>query len=182
MLELVVPAREWYSEEIGEFINTKETKLFLEHSLLSVSKWEAKWKKPYMDEAEQTPEETIDYIRCMTINKGVDPFIYYGLTDDMYKTIKDYIADPMTATTITNHNKSTRRISRGKTTSEMIYYWMVSYGIPFECQKWHLSRLMTLINVCIAKGSPDRKMPKNEIYKQNTALNKARRAQRHSKG
>lgn len=182
MLELVVPGREWYSDETGEFVTTKETKLFLEHSLLSLSKWESKWKKPYLGDADLTPEETIDYIRCMTINKGVDQFVYYSLSNEMLSIIKDYIGDSMTATTITNNNKTSRRMAKGKVTSELIYWWMISYGIPFECQKWHLSRLMMLINVCMVKGSSDKPMSKNEIYKQNAAINKARRAQRHSKG
>lgn len=180
MLELVIPAREWLNERDNTFVSYPETKLLLEHSLLSLSKWEAKWKKPYLDSKHRTPEEFIDYIRCMTINKGVDSRVYYNLTNEAIKQITDYIKDPMTATTITR--KSSRPTVQQTVTSELVYYWMASYGLPVEFEKWHLNRLLTLIDVCAIKGNPDTKMTKNEVLKQNASLNAMRRAQRHSKG
>lgn len=182
MLELVIPAREWLNERDNTFLSYPETRLLLEHSLLSLSKWEAKWKKPYLDSKAKgrTPEEFIDYVRCMTINKGVDNRVYYNLTNDAIKQITDYINDPMTATKITRKDK--RPTKQEIVTSELIYYWMISYGIPVEFEKWHLGRLMTLIDVCAIKGGSDKKMSKNEILKQNASLNAMRRAQRHSKG
>lgn len=182
MLELVIPAREWLDERDNTFVSYPETRLLLEHSLLSLSKWEAKWKKPYLDPKvkRRRPEEFIDYVRCMTINKGVDSRVYYNLTNVAMKEITDYINDPMTATTIRRMNG--RPTKQETVTSELIYYWMVSYGIPVEFEKWHLNRLMTLIDVCAIKGGSDKKMSKNEILKQNASLNAMRRAQRHSKG
>lgn len=182
MLKLVIPAREWLDERDNTFISYDETTLLLEHSLLSLSKWESKWKKPYLDPKVKgkSPEEFIDYVRCMTINKGVDDRVYYNLTNDAIKRITDYINDPMTATKITKKND--RPTKPEIITSELIYYWMVSYGIPVEFEKWHLGRLMTLIDICAIKGGTDKKMSKNEILKQNASLNAMRRAQRHSKG
>lgn len=187
MLEIVIPGREWLDERDNTFISYKDTTLTLEHSLLSISKWEAKWRKPFFDptKGEKSFEEMIDYIRCMTINKGVNPMVYNGITASIYKEIQDYIGDSMTATTVTTHKNSSKRPSRGSReaiTSELIYYWMFSNGIPLECQKWHISRLMTLIQVCMIKGQPPKKMSKTEIAKQNAALNAARRAKYHTKG
>lgn len=182
MLKLVVPAREWLNEQDSTFVGHPETTLLLEHSLLSVSKWEAKWKKPYLDpnNARRDPMEFLDYVRCMTINKGVNDLVYFNLSKKMINEIVEYIDDPMTATRITHRHG--RPVNREIITSEVIYYWMISYGIPVEFEKWHLNRLMTLIDVCANKNNPDKKMSKNEIYKQNASLNKMRRAQRHSKG
>lgn len=182
MLELTIPAKEWLNERDNTFVGHGETKLLLEHSLLSLSKWEAKWKKPYLNpkSKDRRPEEFIDYVRCMTINKGVSDLVYFNLGPKMIRRITDYISDPMTATTFNRPRGRTSKEER--VTSELIYYWMITYGIPVEFEKWHLNRLLTLIDVCAIKSNPDKKMSKNEIYKQNTALNKVRRAQRHSKG
>lgn len=182
MLKLLVPGREWYNEETEEFIVSKDCVLLLEHSLLSVSKWEAKWKKPFLNTKEKrTREESVDYVRCMTINKGVDPFVYYNITPLLFKQINDYIEDSMTATTI-NHRHDRPTARKEIVTSEVIYYWMVENGIPFECEKWHLNRLMTLINVCTIKSSPGKKMSQKDILKENAALNAARKAKKHTKG
>lgn len=174
MLRLYVPAREWFDEENEEFIlQSKPCELMLEHSLLSISKWESKWKKPYLDDKiEKTDAEFLDYVRCMTINQGVDPVVYFNLTSDLITKIQEYIADPMTATTISRRNK--RSGPKKIITSEVIYSWMVHYGIPFECQKWHLNRLMMLIEVCGIESGGQKKMSQAEIMKENAALNKAR--------
>lgn len=174
MLKLHIPAREWYNHQTEEFVlQSKPCDLMLEHSLLSLSKWEAKWKKPFLDDKHpRSDEEFIDYVRCMTINQGVDPMIYYNLTPSMIDKIKDYIADTMTATTIKRHGK--KAPGRQIVTSEAIYSWMVSYGIPFECQKWHLNRLMTLISVCQIESGGQKKMSQAEIMKENAAINEAR--------
>lgn len=183
MLKLVIPAKEWLDERDNTFVSHGDTTLLLEHSLLSLSKWEARWKKPYLDpksEVDRPSAEFIDYVRCMTINKGVEDIVYFGLTNHNIQEIKDYINDPMTATKI--NNRKPRSATREIVTSELIYCWMIQCGIPVEFEKWHLNRLITLIDVCMVKGRPGEKMSKNEIYKQNAAINKARRAQRHSKG
>ena len=162
------------------FSNIKETKLNLEHSLVSISKWESKWKKPFISRDPKTEEESLDYIRCMTINPNVNPVVYYNIPPSVFESIRQYIDDPMTATWISSSEH--RPPSRQIITSEVIYYWMVSYRIPMECQKWHLNRLLMLIQVCDEKNKPPKKMSKNQILSRNAALNAARRAKLHSKG
>lgn len=179
-LSITVPARELFDPRTGEFIETKETVLHLEHSLISISKWESKWHKPYLSKEDKTREEAVDYIRCMTLNGGVDPNVYLSLTEDNINTIMEYMSDSMTATTIKKENQ---RPSREIVTSEVIYYWMTELNIPFDpCQKWHFSRLLTLIEVCSIKKTPPKKMSKADTLRQNHALNAARRAKHHSRG
>lgn len=180
MLKIVVPAGEMYDEKKEEFISIKEQALQLEHSLVSLSKWESKWHKPFLDKKEKTFEETIDYIRCMTLTQNVDPKVYNFLTRENVEEINKYIEDPMTATTFSDNSggKNNREI----VTSELVYYWMIALNIPFECQKWHLNRLITLVRVCNVKNQPPKKMSKREIMNRNAALNAARRKQLNSKG
>lgn len=178
MLEIETPEIEFYDEEKNEFSSVKSQKLFLEHSLISISKWESKWKKPFLSQDKKTVEELIDYIKCMTINKNVDPDVYSCLTTEIMTKVQEYIDDPMTATTIKDLDKSN---SREIITSEVVYYWMVKLAIPFECQKWHINRLITLVRVYNAKENP-KKMSKSEILAQNRELNAARRAKLNTKG
>ena len=180
MLTIVVPARELFNEATQEFIHTKETTLQLEHSLVSVSKWESKWKKPFLN-SEKTVEESIDYIKCMTITHNTVPDIVYTvLNNTIMQEIMDYISDTMTATTITKD--IAERQSREVITAEIIYYWMIAQNIPFECQKWHLNRLLTLIKVCNIKNQPQKKMGRKEMLHSRAALNAARRKEYNSKG
>ena len=180
MLQIVIPGQEFWDEQKQEFINTKEQVLQLEHSLISLSKWEAKWCKVFLSKQEKTQEETIDYIKCMTITPNVDPEVYNHLTRENINEIEDYIAAPMTATYFSSDNAG--KSSREQVTSELIYYWMIALNIPFECQKWHLNRLLTLIKVCNIKNQPPKKMSKREIMSRNAALNAARRQQLKTKG
>ena len=181
MLELVIPAVEYWDEVNEEFVTKeKEQVLELEHSLISISKWESKWNKPFLTKDEKTVEETIDYIRCMTLTKNVDPSVYSRLTNEHIKQVIEYIDAPMTATTFNEHGP--QKINREIITSELIYYWMVALQIPFECQKWHLNRLLTLVRVCNIKNRPAKKMSRGEIMRNNAALNAARRKQFNSKG
>lgn len=180
MLTVTIPSAEYFDERTGEFVQTKEKTLELEHSLVSVSKWEAKWHKPFLSGEQMTQEQMLDYIKCMTLTKNVSPIVYDGITADISKKINDYIEAPMTATTIVDRRPPHR--SNEMTTSEVIYYWMISLDIPFECQKWHLNRLLTLIKVCDVKGGAQQKMSKKDIFAQNTALNAARRGKHHSRG
>lgn len=179
MLTIVIPETEEFDPKTGSFYIRKKETLSLEHSLVSLSKWESKWKKPFLSEEEKTHEETIDYIRCMTIN-NVDPSVYRRLTPSVIQKINEYISDPMTATIIKEDPGRGR--SREIVTSELIYYWMVALQIPFECQKWHLNRLIMLIRVCKIKNAPPKKMSKGEIYRQNAALNAARRQMHGTRG
>ena len=180
MLVITIPAMEMFDDKTQEFFSLKEQTLQLEHSLVSLSKWESKWCKPFLSKDEKTMEETLDYIRCMTITQNVDPSVYSRLTNENIRAINEYIGAPMTATTFSNDNQAGR--SREIVTSELIYYWMVSLNIPVEFQKWHLNRLLTLIRVCNIKNNPPKKMSRREIMSRNAALNAARRKQLNSSG
>ena len=181
---MVVPAREWWDSIQNLFVSTNETQLIMEHSLISVSKWEAKHKRSYFSSKQMTMEELLDYYRCMTINT-VDPMVYASMTRAMIKEIDDYIADPQTATTFNERGlkEGQSRGFRNRITSEVIYAMMIELGIPLECEKWHLNRLMTLIRVCQTRQNGNgKKMSKNDILRQNHALNQARRARSGSRG
>ena len=183
MLIIHIKAGELYDEAHNEFIHSNGQDLCLEHSLVSVSKWEAKWHKPFLDDRfQKTKEETIDYIRCMTITQNVDPSVYYLLSNENIAQIQEYISNPMTATWFSDKKK--KGAPRKVITSEVIYYWMVSLQIPFECQKWHLNRLLTLIKVCNEENKQAEKGNKNmrEIMRDRAALNAARRKQLNSRG
>ena len=178
MLQLTIPGVEDWDPIKEEFVTkTKECTIQLEHSLVSLSKWESKWNKPFLAQDTTTFEETIDYVRCMTITQNVNPEVYKYLTDENINTIKSYIDAKMTATWFSD--KAGKRGKKGNETitSELIYYWMIAYNIPAEYQKWHLNRLLTLIRVCEIKNNPPKnnKMSMNEIYSQNNTLNAARR-------
>lgn len=180
MLHVNIPATELWNEQKQEFISTKECNLYLEHSLVSLSKWESKWKKPFLTKEKKTFEETIDYIKCMTITRNVDPMVYYCLPQNVIEMVNNYITDPMTATTITENNSD--KGNNEIITSELIYYWMIALNIPVDFEKWHLNRLITLIKVCNIKNSPPKKMSQRQLMSRNAALNAARRKKLGSKG
>lgn len=181
MLEITVPSREIWDEKSESFISTKERTLQLKHSLVSLSKWESKWNKSLISKiSELSNEEILDYIRCMTINQNVDPNVYLCLTKENIEEIKAYIEAPMTATYF--REDKTKGKNREIITSELIYYWMITLNIPFECQKWHLNRLLTLIKVCNIKNQPEKKMSRREILSRNAALNAARKKRLNTKG
>ena len=180
MLVITIPATEMYDEKTQEFFTFKEQTLQLEHSLVSLSKWESKWCKAFLSRDEKTLEETIDYIKCMTITQNVDPSVYNRLTKSNIIDINKYIEAPMTATTFYENSQKGR--GRETVTAELIYYWMISLNIPMECQKWHLNRLLTLIRVCNVKNTPPKKMSRRDIMSRNAALNAKRRQQFNSKG
>ena len=179
MLTIKIPAEESWDESKEEFVITKKAQtLTLEHSLVSLSKWESKWHVPFATH-EKTFEETIDYIKCMTITQNVDPDLYNRLTKENVKEIEEYIENPMTATTFSEDRNGG---SREVITSEIIYYSMIALNIPFECQKWHLNRLLTLIRVCNIKNQPPKKMSKGDLMRRNAELNAARKQQLKTKG
>lgn len=180
MLQITIPGAELFDERTGKRTVIKDTTLCLEHSLVSLSKWESKWKKPYLNNTNITEEMTIDYVRCMTLTQNVDPNVYQFLTQQNIEDIRVYIDDPMTATTFKQPNKSGRS---QMITAEIIYYWMVTLGIPWDpCQKWHLNRLMTLIRVCDEKSRPNRRMNRRENMARHRSINQARRARYHTNG
>lgn len=181
MLQIVVPGKEMFDEETQTFSQTKDVTLKLEHSLLSISKWESKWCKPFLlrnKKDHHTKTEMLDYVKCMTLNSNVPKEVYNALTPANMKAIQAYINHPMTATTVTNIKKT---FNNEIVTSEIIYYWMIACKIPFECEKWHINRLIMLIKVCNAKNNPE-KMSKRELLTHNRALNAARRKALKTKG
>ena len=181
MLQLVIPLTpDGWDEEKEEFVEGKTQTLQLEHSLVSLSKWESKWCKPFLSKEAKTDEEALDYIKFMTLTQNVKPEVYSHLTMDNLNEINKYIEAPMTATTFAKDILGKR--SREIVTAELIYYWMIALNIPFECQKWHLNRLLTLIRVCNIKNAPPKKMSKREIIQRNAALNAARRKQFNTSG
>lgn len=180
MLQITIPAIELWDEKAQEFVSRKEQTLQLEHSLVSLSKWESKWCKAFLSKNEKTHEETIDYIKCMTLTQNVNPEVYDRLDNASLMKIKEYIDAPMTATVFTEDKNAKR--SREVVTAELIYYWMISLNIPFECQKWHINRLLTLIRVCNIKNSPPKKYSKRDLMSRNAQLNAARRKQFNSRG
>ena len=180
MLKIVIPEREYFNENTEEFVYSKRQEITLEHSLISISKWESKWHKPFLDEKhEKTDEEFVDYVKCMALSP-IDDSAIYNLTESNKREILNYIEDKMSATWFAE--SSTPPPSNEIITSELIYYWMIETGIPFECQKWHLNRLLTLIRVCALKNQPAKKMSPASILSQNTSLNKARRAMMNTRG
>ena len=181
MLTIKIPiSAEGFDESTYEFIEPETKTLQLEHSLISLSKWESKWHKPFLSQKEKTYDETLDYIKCMTITQNVDPDVYNHLSPQNVEEINSYIYDSMTATTFVDDKRG--KNNSEMITSELIYYWMVALQIPFECQKWHLNRLLTLIRICNVKNEPPKKMSKGEIMRRNSALNAARRKQLNTRG
>ena len=183
MLQLTIPSAEYYDEANEVFIEIKGRTLQLEHSLVSISKWEAKWRKPFMSKEPKTEAESVDYIRCMTLTQNVDPNVYKNLTPQLIQGVNAYIDEPMTATWF--GEEGGKKPSREIITAERIYYWMIALNIPMECQKWHLNRLLTLIRVCDIenKGNGNKpKMSKRELMNRNRALNAERRRRLKSNG
>lgn len=173
MLTISIPDRELFNEEDNSFYQVKGRTLVLEHSLVSLAKWESKWKKPFLTKNPMTSAETIDYIRFMTITQNVPPEVYITLPRDVINKIYAYIEHPMTATTFRKDNS--KLTNREVITAEIIYYWMIVLNIPMECQKWHLNRLLTLINVVNIKTQPTKKLSRKQLLSRNRRLNAERR-------
>jgi len=179
MLKITIPASEHFDDDKQEFVPLKEQTLQLEHSLVSVSKWESKWCKPFLSKEPRTNEEALDYIRCMTLTQNVDPKVYSRITQENSNQVNEYTTAPMTATVFSSAKKTA---NKEVITAEIIYHWMIAYNIPFECQKWHLNRLLTLINVCNIKNKPPKKMGKKELMSRNASINAARKQALNTKG
>jgi hypothetical protein len=181
MLQIVIPATEGWDEEKQEFVTLeKEQTLQLEHSLVSISKWESKWCKSFLHTKVKTEEEVLDYIKCMTLTQNVKPETYNRLTAENINQINEYIEAPMTATYFSEEKGG--KANRECVTSELIYYWMIALNIPIKFEKWHLNRLLTQIRVCNIKNQPPKKMSRAEIMARNAELNAKRKQQFNSKG
>lgn len=189
MLELTVPGTELFDERTQTFTSTKSTVLQLEHSLIAIAKWEAKFHKSFLSPKpgeERTQDESLYYVKCMTINKGVDPKVYLAINDNMMKRINEYIDDPMSATKFYD---DVAGLNRGRApketiTAELIYWWMIANNISPDKEKWHINRLLALIRVCNIKNQPPKKNGRltPEQLKARADLNAARRAKTGSRG
>lgn len=180
MLELIVPTAEVYDERVSEFVKTEVRVLQLEHSLVSLSKWESKWEKPFMSKEVKTAEETLGYIQAMSLDPKTPPEVFQNITSEQFKQINEYIEAKMSATWF--NEKANANQSREIITSEVIYYWMISMNIPLECENWHLARLFTLIKVINQKNAPEKKMSKSELIARNRSLNAERKAKLKTTG
>lgn len=181
MLQIRIKDVDCYDERTESFVQIKGQTIQLEHSLISIAKWESKWKKPFASREGHNHEETIDYIRCMTITQNVDPELYNFITPEQIAEVNKYIDDPMTATTFAKAEG--KGGGPGKAiTNEEIYYYMTAFQIPWDAAKWHFNRLMTLIKICDEKNKPKKKMRKGDIARQRRSINAARRARLNSRG
>jgi hypothetical protein len=176
MLSITIPALEAWDEANQRFVNFEETKLDLEHSLVSLSKWESKWEKPFLAPEDKSQEETLSYVECMILTPNFPPEVLSRLTNGNIQAINEYIEAKMTATWFAETKAPARREI---ITAEVIYYWMVALTIPFETEVWHLNRLLTLIKVCNAKNQPEKKgqKPTQSSLAARRALNEQRKAQ-----
>lgn len=181
MLEITIPNGELWDEETNLFTYVNGQTIQLEHSLVSLSKWESKWRKIFLGLEEKTETEIRDYIQCMTLTPDVDPRLYYCLSNENIMQINQYIEAPMTATFFSEENNRPKG-RRELISAELIYYMMTVYNIPKDCENWHLNRLITLIRVCNIKSQPPKKRSQREIMSRNAALNAARRKRLNTKG
>lgn len=180
MLTIIVPGVDLFDEETNEFIEIEDTRIDLEHSLVSLSKWESKWEKPFLSATDKTTEQVLDYIKTMCLTPEVDPQVFLNLSASNYDDINAYMVAKMTATWFSDKAKASR--SSKVITAELIYYWMIESNIPFECQHWHIERLFTLIKVCSSERAPEKKMSKADLIARNRALNEQRKAQMGTAG
>jgi hypothetical protein len=180
MLRLVIAEDELFDEETNTFQTVNDSVIEFEHSLISLSKWESEYKKPFLSSEKKTPEEILGYLKAMIVSDDTDPDVLYRLPTAAIEKIQEYIDSSQSATTF---GMMPERRGPGEViTSELIYYWMVAFNIPFECQHWHLNRLFSLIRICNIKNSKPEKMSRSELAQRNAALNAKRRAELGTKG
>lgn len=180
MLKLIIEGDESFNDKTQTFETVNDVVLELEHSLISLSKWESKYQKPFLSTGEKSAEEIFGYIKDMVITPNVDLDVLYKCTQENIDEIQQYIDSSQSATTFGSMPE--RRGPGEVITSELIYYWMVSFNIPFDCQYWHLNRLFSLIRICNIKNSKSRKMSRNEIAQRNRDLNAKRKAELNTSG
>jgi hypothetical protein len=180
MLRIIIQGDEVYDEETNTFSTVNDVVLEMEHSLYSLSKWESKYQKPFLAMGEKTHEEIFFYLKAMVVTPDVDLDILYRCSQGNVSTIQEYIDSSQSATTF---GYMPERRGQGEViTSELIYYWMVAFNVPFECQYWHLNRLFALIRICNIKNSKPKKMSRHEVAMRNRDLNAKRKEQLGTRG
>lgn len=182
MLRIEVEPQKFLDERTSEIVQVPGATLDLEHSLISIKKWESKWHKPFLGKNDKTNEEILDYVQCMSLKPNINPIVYQYLPSDALVQIISYIKDPMTATWFNTNAIGAAHNSMEVITNEIIYYWMIKFNIPIECQKWHIEQLLALIKTISIKDAPSKKMTAQEELAQRKALNAQRRAKMRSKG
>lgn len=180
MLTIKVGGTESFDDGTQSFVKVGGQKIDLEHSLVSMSKWESRHEKPFLGKLDKTSEEIISYVKCMIIDDNLPEEILLKLDEENFKEINDYIDAKMTATWFSEQPGEPK--SREVITSELIYYWMTTFNIPWEAQFWHLNRLFTLIRICSLKAEKPKKMSRGEIARRNRELNAQRKAQLSTTG
>lgn len=175
MLEIIVKSGEWFDEVTQTFRYSKETKFQLEHSLLSISKWERKWHLQFIGNEKLTKEQIMDYIKCMCISANANTDLLENISQEQFQEIRDYIADSQSATGKLKEIKS-KSSAKDPPTSDFIYSWMIELKIPKECEKWHLNRLLKLVHILALDNQPEKHMSKADIAAHHKAVNAARRA------
>jgi len=180
MLTITVGSTASFDDEKQEFVELGGVELQLEHSLVSLSKWESEFEKPFLGKTEKTADEALAYIRCMLLTKNPPEDFPHNLSKENMEAINEYVDRKMTATWFSEIKPETR--TSEIITSELIYYWMTVFNIPWEAQHWHLNRLFTLIRIANLKQGKPKKMSKAEIMQRNRELNAQRRAQLGTKG
>lgn len=180
MLTLIIHGDEYWDEASGEFLTQGDVTVELEHSLVSLSKWESITEKPFLVEGKKTNEEIYEYIKCMCLTPGIAPDVFARLSSTNLEQVNNYIESKMTATWFFEHSEGPK--STETVTSELIYYWLVTFNIPFEVEMWHLNRLFTLIKVCNLKNGKPRKMSRSDAARMQRELNAQRKAQLGTSG
>lgn len=180
MLTIIIKGAELFDEQTSTFNTLDDTTIELEHSLLSLSKWESKYKIPFLNSVDKTGEQIFGYIQAMVMTPNLDPDVLYHLSKENIAQIQEYIDSSESATTF---GRMPERRGPGEViTSELIYFWMVSFQIPFECETWHLNRLFSLIRICNIKNTKQKPMSRNELAQRNAAINAERRKQLGTSG
>lgn len=185
MLKLSLGQIESLDESTNRFVLSDPVAVIeLEHSLVSLSKWESKWEKPFMGDNKKTDEQMLDYIRDMTLTPDVPEKHFALLGEREVKKISDYIHAKHTATWFTERPGAPAQ-AKETITAEIVYYWMIAHNIPVEFETWHLNRLLTLIRVCNEKndqGKNKKKTPRADLAAQRRALNAQRKAESGTAG
>ncbi len=180
MLRIIIKGEELFNETDNTFSSTEDVVFDLEHSLISLSKWESKYEKPFLSSEKKTSEEILEYIKTMVITPDPDLDVLYRCDKENLDEVQRYIDSKQSATTF---GAMPERRGPGETiTSELIYYWIVFFNIPFDCQYWHLNRLFSLIKICNIKSSKPKKLSRNEMAQRNRELNAKRKAELGTRG